>query len=98
MNKKSETKTINGLNNEIKNPSQVWVNKLDIKFIGDTTFEEDGNTSIICDFKTCCIEEILLRSILQCWGKNYGIIKRYEHNYGIVLQTNLPWNIYNSIQ
>lgn len=57
----------------------------DIKFIGDTTFEEDGSKSVIFDFKTCCIEEILFRSILQCWCNNYKIIKRYEHKFGSII-------------
>ena len=96
MDKKSEIKK-NSQTIETQILSQVWVNKMDIKSIGDTIFEENNNTSFICDFITCNIEEILLRSILQCWGNNYMITKRYEHNFGIVFQTNFPWNIYHSI-
>lgn len=42
------------------------VNKEDIKHIGNTQYsDENGNTLIICNSKTCEIELILLRSILN---------------------------------
>lgn len=46
---------------------------------------------------TCNIEEILLRSILQCWGEEYRITCEDDRPDGIVYDTNLPWDMYNEL-
>ena len=52
----------------------IEVEKGDIKKIGNTKYNKDGFLAIICSVETANIEEILLRSILKCFGKNYHIV------------------------
>ena len=85
----------------------VKVSKKDITKIGFSVFKEDGDKlSIVCCYKTCNIEEILLRSILKCFGK-YEIIGEEEYEetladgskvLNIVFRTNLPFETYMKIK
>lgn len=84
----------------------LQVEKSDIKNIGHTVFEEDGNTVIICDIRTVNIEEILLRNILKCFGDDYEITSADDYWYetedgdedvDIIFTTNLPYKEYNSV-
>lgn len=82
---------------------KLEVNKDDIKLIGRTSFNEDGNTAIVCKGSTCNLEKILLRNILKCFGDEYSIIK--EEDYGdigndefdVLFVTNLPFETYLSL-
>ena len=75
--------------------------KEDIKRIGHTTYNENGNTAFICNGDTSNIEAILLRNILKDFGDEYKIVseKDYEGNdeFEIVFYTNLPFELYSSI-
>jgi len=89
------------INNNLKKVSvmNLIVGKEDIKKIGHTTYEEDGNTVIVCSIDTANIEEILLRSILKCFGDEYEIISSkdgYEDD-DILFFTNLPFETYMSL-
>ena len=79
------------------------VQKEDIKKIGYAWYNEGGFLAIICDGDTSNIEEILLRSILKCFGDEYKVIKTEdyiwendegEEVYEILFVTNLPYEIY----
>ena len=85
----------------------IDVKKEDIKKIGNTKYNEGGFLAIICDGDTCNIEEILLRSILKCFGDDYKVIKTedfiWENDegevvYEILYVTNLPYEIYDMIK
>ena len=85
----------------------IDVKKEDIKKIGNTKYNEGGFLAIICDGDTCNIEEILLRSILKCFGDDYKVIKTEdyvweningEEVYDILFITNLPYEIYDMIK
>ncbi len=85
----------------------IEVKKVDIKKIGYMKYNEGGFLEIICDGDTCNIEEILLRSILKCFGDEYKVIKAedyiWENNngeevYDILFITNLPYEIYEKIK
>ena len=53
----------------------VEVQADDIRKIGGTICEGDnGFTHFLCDTATANIEEILLRSILKCFGDDYRIL------------------------
>ena len=77
--------------------SPVWVEKEDIKSIGNTKFEENNMTCFICDFETSHIEKILLRTILQTFGNDFKIVGECDHPYGMIFKTNFPWEKYNSV-
>lgn len=86
---------------------KIEVTKEDIKNIGHTCYNEGGFLAIVCDGDTSNIEEILLRSILKCFGDEYKIIKREddiwetingEEVYDILFITNLPYEIYDMIK
>ena len=62
--------------------------------------------AIMCDGDTCNIEEILLRSILKCFGDDYKVIKTedyiWEKDEGevvceILYITNLPYELFEKI-
>ena len=81
----------------------IKVKKDDIMKIGTTGYNEDGFLAIICNGDTSNIEEILLRSILKCFGEEYYIVsvEDYiwqdddgEEVYDIQFITNLPYDIY----
>ena len=69
----------------------------DILRIGHTWFNEDGNLSIVAGSETACIESILLRNILLCFGDGYVITDEedFENEVGdvdILFRTNLPYD------
>ena len=85
----------------------IEVKKEDIKKIGNTKYNEGGFLAIMSDGDTCNIEEILLRSVLKCFGNDYKVIKAedyiWEDNkgkevYDILFITNLPYEIYETIK
>ena len=84
----------------------IEVVKEDIKKIGNTKYNEGGFLAIICDGDTCNIEEILLRSILKCFGDDYKVIKTEDYIwendegelvYEILYVTNLPYELFEKI-
>ena len=84
----------------------IEVVKEDIKRIGHTCYNEGGYLAIMCDGNTSNIEEILLRSILKCFGDEYKVIKREdyiwedingEEVYDILFITNLQYEIFEKI-
>lgn len=85
----------------------IQVEKKDIRKIGNTKYNEGGFLAIICDGNTSNIEEILLRSILECFGDEYKVIKAEdyiwedingEEVYDILFITNLPYEIFEKIK
>lgn len=85
----------------------IEVKKEDIKKIGNTKYNEGGFLAIVCDGDTSNIEEILLRTILKCFGDEYKVIKAeddiWENDegevvYDILFITNLPYEIYDMIK
>ena len=52
----------------------IDVKKDDIKKIGHTCYNEGGFLAIVCDGDTFSIEEILLKSILKCFGDEYKVV------------------------
>ena len=84
----------------------IEVVKEDIKRIGHTCYNEGGYLAIVCDGNTSNIEEILLRSILKCFGDEYKIIKTEvfiwkneegEEVFDILYITNLPYELFEKI-
>ena len=85
----------------------IDVKKEDIKKIGNTKYNEGGFLAIICDGDTCNIEEILLRSILKCFGDEYKITETKDFTiwgdrgeediFNILFVTNLPYEMYEMI-
>ena len=84
----------------------IEVKKEDIKKIGNTKYNEGGFLAIVCDGDTSNIEEILLRSILKCFGDDYKVIKTEdyiwendegEEVYEILYVTNLPYELFEKI-
>ena len=85
----------------------IEVTKEDIKKIGYACYNEGGFLEIMCDGDTCNIEEILLRSILKCFGDEYKIIKTEvfiwkneegeEEVFDILYITNLPYELFEKI-
>ena len=84
----------------------IEVVKEDIKRIGHTCYNEGGSLAIMCDGDTSNIEEILLRSILKCFGDDYKVIKTedfiWENDegevvYEILYVTNLPYELFEKI-
>ena len=85
----------------------IEVTKEDIKKIGNAKYNEGGFLAIMCDGDTCNIEEILLRSILKCFGDDYKVIKTEDYIwendeeevvFEILFITNLPYEIYDMIK
>ena len=85
----------------------IEVTKEDIKNIGYACYNESGFLAIMCDGDTSNIEEILLRSILKCFGDDYKVIKTEDYIwendevevvYEILYVTNLPYEIYDMIK
>lgn len=85
----------------------IDVKKDDIKKIGHTCYNEGGFLAIVCDGNTSNIDEILLRSILKCFGDQYNVIKAEDYIweningedvYDILLITNLPYEIFEMIK
>ncbi len=88
------------------NKNIITVEKADIKKIGNTAFEQDGNLAIICNGETSNIEHILLRSILKCFGEEYKVISsedniwvnvKGEEVYDILFTTNLPYELFEAV-
>ena len=52
----------------------IEVEKEDIRKIGNVWSNENGFLAIICNGDTANIEEILLRTILKCFGEEYHIV------------------------
>ena len=84
----------------------ITVEKADIKKIGNTAFEQDGNLSIVCNGDTANIEEILLRNILKCFGDDYKVVSaeddiwvnvKGEEVYDILFTTNLPYELFEEV-
>ena len=85
----------------------IQVEKEDINKIGYTGYKEDGFLAIICNGDTANIEEILLRSILKCFGEEYHIVSAEdfiweeddydEWDFDIEFITNLPYEKYDEI-
>ena len=82
----------------------IQVKKTDICNIGYEHLNEGGFLAIVCHDDTTEIEEILLRSILKCFGDEYKVIdvKDYVLNevdevYDGMIITNLPYEIYDMI-
>ena len=84
----------------------IEVTKEDIKKIGFACYNEGGFLAIMCDGDTCNIEEILLRSILKCFGDDCKVIKTedyiWENDEGevaceILYVTNLPYELFEKI-
>ena len=82
------------------------VQKEDIKKIGYAWYNGGGFLEIMCGGDTCNIEEILLRSILKCFGDDYKVIKtedyiwedsKGEEVYDILFITNLPYEIFEKL-
>ena len=85
----------------------IEVEKEDIRKIGNVWYNENGYLAIICNGDTANIEEILLRSILKCFGEEYHIVSAEdfiweeddydEWDFDIEFITNLPYEKYNEI-
>lgn len=81
----------------------VQVEKADIKKIGNTAFNQNGNLAIICNCDTANIEEILLRNILKCFGDEYKIVGEGDlvwENKDLVdtiYETNLPYDMFEAV-
>lgn len=83
----------------------IEVKKEDIKKIGYACYNEGGFLAIMCDGDTCNIEEILLRSILKCFGDDYKVIKTEDYICEkdeevvceILYVTNLPYELFEKI-
>ena len=71
------------------------ISKSDITRIGHTCHSKDGFLEIFCKPDTANIEEILLRNILKCFGKDYRIISRDDESMDSVsFFTNLPYELF----
>lgn len=82
----------------------VEIKKTDITFIGNTIFQDEGGrTRFLIDTECCFWEASFLEKILKCFG-DYKIINRYYfpdaevHSDNICYDTNLPFDMYMSIQ
>ena len=71
------------------------INKSDITRIGHTCHSKEGFLEIFCESDTTNIEEILLRSILKCFGEDYRIISSNDETMDSVsFLTNLPYELF----
>lgn len=81
---------------------EIQVEKEDIQIIGHTAYEDDGNTTIICDTRYSGFSYLFLRSILKCFGQyeiidSYELFKDEEDLLSVtdrVFKTNLPFKDY----
>lgn len=72
-----------------------------IGMIGNTTCNDNGFTTFICDSKTANVEVFLLKYILQCFG-DYEVLSENDFvwendNVDIEVKTNLPWDMFNKV-
>ena len=81
----------------------IQVEKKDIRKIGNTKYNEGGFLAIVCNEDSSNIEEILLRSILKCFGDEYKVIREEDYKwnddnadevYEALFVTNLPYEMY----
>lgn len=73
----------------------IEVNKSDITSIGHTCHSKDGFLELFCEPDTANLEEILLRSILKCFGEDYRIVSSDEESMDSVsFLTNLPYELF----
>jgi len=77
--------------------------KSDIRSIGDTVYQEEGNCVFVFDgnLDAFGIKYIFLRNLLQLFGNEYVIVSEEEYwddkdQVSIYLFTNLPWEIYET--
>ena len=83
----------------------VQVEKSDIMKVGHTLYDHEGYLAIVCDVKTCNIEEILLRTILKCFGDDYKIVDEFDtgtmdengNTPDVTYVTNLPYTVCESL-
>ena len=84
----------------------IQVEKEYISKIGYTGYKENGFLAIICKGDTSNIEEILLRSILKCFGEEYHIVSSEDFIwqdddgddvYEIKFITNLPYEMFEKV-
>lgn len=71
---------------------------LDIKLIGHTVYEMNGNTVFVVKPNKIQKEGRELKEILLIMGGKYQVTNMYDttDNNGII-ETNLPWSIYNNL-
>lgn len=71
---------------------------LDIKLIGHTVYEKNGNTVFVVKPNKIQNEGRELKEILLIMGGKYQVTNMYDttDNNGII-ETNLPWSIYNNL-
>ncbi len=91
---------------KIKTPdvnTNIQVEKKDILKIGNSFYNEGGFLAIVCNEDSSNIEEILLRSILKCFGDEYKVIREEDYKwnddnpdevYEALFVTNLPYEMY----
>ena len=74
--------------------------KSDIRYIGGAVFQEKGNCVFVfyddCDYG---VERIILRNLLQLFGKEYVIVSEEEYwddndRAEQHVYTNLPWDMF----
>ena len=84
---------------------RIEVEKTDIKHIGHTHFCEDGCLSIEISSECSCVEFMLLRSILKCFGQEYEMKSIDDYRLDeegfmvtdLAIRTNLPWTVYEEM-
>lgn len=82
----------------------IEVTKQDIFKIGHLMCgSTDGGTCIFCNIETASIEELLLRSILKCFGDYKIVENHYDNDDGrlvnsIVFVTDLPYEMVNNYE
>lgn len=83
--------------------TNVIVEKTDLCKLGHTMYEENGNLVILCNFTLANITEILLRSVLTCFGNEYKIVSSNDfyqegdeefNPSSVQFKTNLPFKTY----
>ena len=91
---------------KIKTPdvnTNIQVEKKDILKIGNSFYNEGGFLAIVCNEDSSNIEELLLRSILKCFGDEYKVIREEDYKwnddnadevYEALFVTNLPYEMY----
>lgn len=73
----------------------IEVEKSDITRIGHTCLSREGFLEIFCEAGTANLEEIILRSILKCFGEDYRIISSDDETMDSVsFLTNLPYELF----
>jgi len=75
--------------------------KKDLLNIGHTVYYKKGYTRFNIDAKTCNIEEIFLREILELFSCKIISTEDYiwtddkgKEIFDVAIQTNLPWDVY----